>query len=161
MFHSYPGGCRVHKLVSWFCFFLPTALAKPALAIHFLGHLFLTFVTCNPFLSRNIFAMQPALHQKSHNFTSPPNKIEISPCFPIYTYTILYPITLKQNKHHAKKRKEQNCSQKIGAKLLWPPSHSFNSATWRDFIHGVTWWTDQLVDFLLQRNLLFWNSFSL
>lgn len=90
----------------------------------------------------------------------PKNKIEISPCFPLYTYTILYPITYTK-KNTMRKKKEQNCSQKIGAKLLWPPSHSFNSATWRDFIHGVTWWTDQLVDFLLQRNLLFWNSFSL
>ena len=105
MFHSYPGALQG---------FLPTCLClEPALAIHFLGHLgHLCDLQIPFFLAKCLHCNQP--YTKNPTTLLPPQtKLRST-----YTNTILYPITFKKNKRHAKKKKRTKLLPKNRSKTL-------------------------------------------
>lgn len=71
-------------------------------------------MTCKSLSFSQSFCTATSLTPKIPQLYLPPNKIEISPCFPIYTYTntILYPITFKKTKHHANKKEKNKTAPK-------------------------------------------------
>ena len=120
MFHSYWGLCRV---------FVEPALAWNLLLQYIswghLGHL----CDLQPLsFSQSLQCNQP--YTKIPTTLLPPkNKIEISPCFPLYTYTILYPITYtkktpcekkEKNKTAPKKSEQNSCDRPVTPLILRP-----------------------------------------
>lgn len=121
MFHSYWGLCRV---------FVEPALAWNLLLQYISWGIWDIFVTCNPFLSRKVFAMQPALHQKSHNFTSPPKQNwDLSMLSYIYLYHLIpnyipkktNTMRKKEKNKTAPKKSEQNSCDRPVTPLILPP----------------------------------------